>query len=310
MKSLKFLGMSLMISSVLAFTAACGNAGNEKAEGQLQGEIPIDGSSTVYPIMEAAAEDYRSVQPDVKVSVGFAGTGGGMEKFTKGETDFSNASREIKDEEAQAAADNGIEFERFELAYDGITVVVNPQNDWAQDITVEELKKMWIEDGTTKKWSDIRADWPAEEIVFYSPGHDSGTYDYFDEVILDEQELVRNATLNEDDNVLVQGVAGDKYAIGFFGYAYYSENLDKVRALAVNGVEPTNETIETGTYTPLSRPLYTYVNTARINEKPEVYDFLTFLMENAGDLAEDVGYVRLPQEKYEEQLAKLDGLKK
>ena len=316
MKKFKFLALTAMASSVLAFAAACGNSaesGGDQASEQLSGEVKMDGSSTVFPIMEAAAEEYMAQQPEVKVSVGQSGTGGGFEKFTKGETDFSNASRPIKEEEKDAAAQGGIEFQEFQIAFDGLSVVVNKENTWVDYLTIDELKKMWVEDGTVKKWSDIREGWPDEEIKFFSPGHDSGTFDYFDEVILDGAEIVKTAQLSEDDNVLVQGVSGDKNAIGYFGYAYYLENKDKLKVVPVDGgngpVEPTNETIENGEYTPLSRPLFTYVNTKSIKEKEQVYDYMKFLLENGGDFAEEVGYVRLPQEKYDEQLSTLEGLK-
>jgi phosphate transport system substrate-binding protein len=319
MKNFKFLALTAMVSSVLAFATACGNDAentdnkeNQAAE-QLEGEVKMDGSSTVFPIMEAAAEEYMAEQPGVKVSVGVSGTGGGFEKFTKGETDFSNASRPIKDEEKQAAADGGIEFQEFQLAYDGLSVVVNKENDWVDYLTIDELKKMWVEDGTVKKWSDIREGWPEEEIKFFSPGHDSGTFDYFNEVILEDAEIVKTAQLSEDDNVLVQGVTGDKNAIGYFGYAYYLENKDKLKVVPIDGgngpVEPTNETIESGEYSPLSRPLFTYVNVKSLKEKAQVYDYMQYLLENTGDFAEEVGYVRLPQEKYDEQLKTLEGLK-
>jgi phosphate transport system substrate-binding protein len=328
MKSFKFLALSAMIGAVLAFTAACGNesAGNTNNSGTeasdtqngnedavLEGEVAIDGSSTVYPIMEAVAEEYMMEQPNVRVSVGFSGTGGGMKKFAAGETDFTNASRPMKEEEAEAAKANGIEFEEFQLAYDGLSVVVSKENDFIDHLTVEELKKMWVEDGTTKKWSDIRPEWPEEEIKFFAPGEDSGTYDYWNEVILDDEALVNSAVVSEDDNVLVQGVAGTKEAIGFFGYAYYIENTDKLKVVPIDGgegpVEPTNETIEDGSYAPLSRPLFTYINKESVTSKPEVYDYLRFLIENAGDLAEEVGYVRLPEADYKEAKSKLEGLK-
>jgi phosphate transport system substrate-binding protein len=324
MKSFKFLALSIMVGSLLAFATACGQA-NEGTNGakedqkageevkQLEGDIAMDGSSTVFPIMEAASEEYMSAQPGVKVSVGQSGTGGGFEKFTKGETDFSNASRPIKDEEKKAAADNGVEFQEFQLGYDGLSVVVNKENDWVDHLTVDELKKMWVEDGKTKKWSDIREGWPDEEIKFFSPGHDSGTYDYFDEVILDEKPIVESAQLSEDDNVLVQGVSGDKNAIGYFGYAYYVENKDKLKVVPIDGgkgpVEPTKDTIQSGEYAPLSRPLFTYVNTASLKEKEQVRDFMKFIFEDQGALVEEVGYVALPKEKYEEQLKTLEGIK-
>ena len=325
MKSLKFLGLTVMVGSMLAL-AACG--GGESARGTKRKEMKLKrvvnihnykekshltGSSTVYPIMEAAAEEYNAEQPDVKVAVKASGTGGGMGKFQNGETDFTNASHPMKDEEAQAAKDKGVDFKEFQLAYDGLSVVVNKDNDWVDQLTIDELKKMWINDGSAKKWSDINPDWPKEEIAFFSPGHDSGTYDYWNEVILEDEEMTK-ASLSEDDNVLVTGVTGDKNAISYFGYAYYLANKDNLKVVPIvnpetnEAVEPNNDTIESGDYAPLSRPLFTYVNTARVSEKPEVYDFLKFVLENASTLAEDVGYVSLPQEKYDESSI-LEGLK-
>lgn len=315
MTSLKKLALSVMMGGVLVFTAACGQeetTGSDTESKQLSGEINIDGSSTVYPIMEAVAEEYLAVQPDVKVSVGLSGTGGGFKAFIAGETDMSNASRPIKDEESAQLEEKGIDFTEFKLAYDGLSVVVNKDNTWVDHLTVDELKKIWIEDGSVKKWSDIRADWPAEEIKFYSPGTDSGTFDYFNEVILEDQPIAQNATLSEDDNVLVQGVTGDKNAIGYFGYAYYLENKDNLKVVPIDGgtgpVEPNNETIESGEYSPLSRPLFTYVKNESL-KKEEVYDYTNFLIENAADLAEEVGYVRLPEEEYTSALETLEGLK-
>jgi phosphate transport system substrate-binding protein len=314
MKSFKKVAISVMLGSVLVFTAACGQekTGGDTDSKQLSGEIKIDGSSTVYPIMEAVAEEYLSVQPDVKVSVGLSGTGGGFKSFIAGETDMSNASRPIKDEEKAQLEEKGTEYTEIKLAYDGLSVVINKDNTWVDHLTVEELKKIWIEDGTIKKWSDIRADWPAEEIKFYSPGTDSGTFDYFDEVILEDQPIVQRATLSEDDNILVQGVTGDKNAIGYFGYAYYLENKDNLKVVPIdNGsgaVAPTNESIESGEYAPLSRPLFTYVKNESI-KKEEVYDYTKFLIENAADLAEDVGYVRLPEDEYTKAIETVEGLK-
>lgn len=330
MAKVKKAFLSIFVLFVLAVLAACGpqnlgenetNTGsdneateenNTETSEKLTGEVQIDGSSTVYPIAEAVAEEYGFVQPEVKVSVGVSGTGGGFERFIAGETDISNASRPIKDEEKQGLADAGIEYTEFEIAYDGISIVVNKENDWVDYLTVDELKKMWVEDGTVKKWSDIRPEWPDEEIKFFSPGQDSGTFDYFNEVVLDDEQIVKSAQLSEDDNVLVTGVVGNKYAIGYFGYSYYAENKDKLKVVPIDGgngpVEPTNETIENGTYTPFSRPLFIYVKHESL-QKPHVYDFVQFFLTNAGDLAEDVGYVRLPDEKYEEALKTLEGLK-
>ncbi|KQL34231.1 MULTISPECIES: PstS family phosphate ABC transporter substrate-binding protein [Bacillaceae] len=322
MKNWKYLLMTTMVGSALVL-GACGDdtssepteetetetAGDTQDEAVLEGKVAGDGSSTVAPITEALVEEYAGVQNKVQVSVGVSGTGGGFEKFIAGETDFANASRPIKDEEKTKLEEAGIDFTEFQVANDGLSVVVNKDNDWVEDLTVEDLKKMWIEDGTTKKWSDINPEWPAEEIVFYSPGTDSGTYDYFDEVILDEADLVKSATLSEDDNVLVQGVQGDKNAIAFFGYAYYLANQDTLKVVKVNGVEPTNETIESGEYSPLSRPLFVYAKNSALKENPAFYDFMKYTLENAGEMAEAVGYVSLPQENYDKGLADLEALK-
>lgn len=314
MKTWKYVSITVLLGSAL-FLGACGDETNEggtsgrpsqQEDAQLTGAVAGDGSSTVAPIMEALVEEYAQVQPNVQISVGVSGTGGGFEKFIAGETDFSNASRDAKEEEITALKNAGIEYTKFEIAYDGITVVIHPENDWALDLTMDQLKKIWVEDGTEKKWSDIDPSWPDEKIVYYAPGTDSGTFDYFDEVILEGKDLVRSAQLSEDDNVIVQGVASDRYAIGFFGYAYYLENKNQLKAVSINGVEPTNQTIENGEYTPLSRPLFVFVNNGKIKENEVFYDFMKFTLENAGDMAEAVGYVRLPDEKYDEALKRLD----
>lgn len=320
MKSFKKLALTAMMTGVLAVTAACGSQGAENnkeqtgAEAkQLQGEIKIDGSSTVFPIMEAVVEEYGMQQPNVKVSVGSSGTGGGFEAFIAGETELTNASRPIKDEEKAALEEKGIEFTEIQLAYDGLSVVVNKENDWVDHLTIDELKKIWTEDGTVKKWSDIRPEWPEEEIKLFSPGTDSGTFDYFDEVILEEQPIDEKATLSEDDNTLVQGVQGEKYAIGYFGYAYYAENKDTLKVVPIDGgegpIEPNAETIESGEYAPLSRPLFTYVKNTAVKDQDEVYDFVKFVLENAATLSEEVGYVKLPDEEYTKQLDTLEALK-
>jgi phosphate transport system substrate-binding protein len=320
MKNLKGLALTAMMSGLLVFTSGCGSsaeAGKSSGAGennkQLSGEIKIDGSSTVYPIMEAVAEEYQMVQPDVRVSVGLSGTGGGFKAFIAGETDMSNASRPIKEEEKAQLEEKGIEYTELKLAFDGLSVIVNKENTWVDYLTIDELKKMWVEDGKVKKWSDIRKGWPEKEIKFFSPGTDSGTFDYFDEVILDEQPIVEKATLSEDDNILVQGIAGDKNGTGYMGYAYYLENKKNLKIVPIDGgkgpVEPTNETIESGEYAPLSRPLYTYVKNESV-KKPEVYDYLKFVIDNAGDLSEEVGYVRLPEDEYKKGLDLIDAQKK
>ncbi|WP_214693040.1 MULTISPECIES: PstS family phosphate ABC transporter substrate-binding protein [unclassified Exiguobacterium] len=294
------------ITSVALVGAACGN--NEEggaAEGDaLSGKVVMDGSSTVFPIMEAVAEEYSAEQPEVEVTVGVSGTGGGFKRFVTGETDFSNASREIKEEEAAEAEKNGVEFTQLSVALDGLSLVVNPANDWAQDITIEELNKMWT-DTSVKTWKDVRSDWPDEEISFFAPGKDSGTYDFFDEKVLDETDIRQDAQLSEDDNVLVTGVAGTEGAIGFFGFAYYLENQDTLRALNVEGVEPTHDTINDLSY-PLSREIYTYVNNASLKDKEQVADFARFMNENAADLSEEVGYVKMEQARYDENMKMID----
>ncbi|MFF2754308.1 PstS family phosphate ABC transporter substrate-binding protein [Psychrobacillus sp. NPDC058041] len=320
MKNWKYLLMTTMVGSALAL-GACGNDSNTTTEKPLteeqstdkvvpiEGKVAGDGSSTVAPIMEAIVEEYAGVQNKVQVTVGVSGTGGGFEKFIAGSTDFSNASRPVKDEEKEKLAAAGIDFTEFKIAYDGISLVVNKDNDWVDSLTMEDLQKMWTEDGTKKKWSDINPKWPNEEIVFYSPGTDSGTYDYFDEVVLKKADLVKAATLSEDDNVLVQGVQGDKNAIGYFGYAYYLANKDNLKVVKVGGVEPSNATIESGEYAPLSRPLFVYAKNSAIKDNAAAYDFMKYTLENAGEMSEAVGYVKLPEADYTKGLADLEALK-
>ncbi|BAQ09093.1 phosphate ABC transporter periplasmic protein [Bacillus sp. OxB-1] len=296
------------------FLAACnggdGNTAAQTSEGNaLSGKVAGDGSSTVAPIMEAIVEEYAQVEKDVLVSVGVSGTGGGFEKFIAGETDFSNASRPIKDEEKEKLEEAGIDYSELPIAYDGLTVVVNKENNWIDSLTVEDLKNIWVEDGTTKKWSDLDPSWPDEEIVFYAPGTDSGTYDYFNEVVLEDGDLVKAATLSEDDNVLVTGIKGDVNAIGFFGYAYYEANKDTLKAVLIDGVEPNSETIESGEYTPFSRPLFVYVNNDSVKNKDEVRNFMEFVIDNSADMAKAVGYVQLPEEEYKKTRDALDAVK-
>ncbi|MGM9968684.1 MULTISPECIES: PstS family phosphate ABC transporter substrate-binding protein [unclassified Rummeliibacillus] len=321
MKNWKYLMMTSVIGSAL-FLGACGNnddsasksnngSTEQKADAsqKLEGKISGDGSSTVAPIMEAIVEEYANEQPKVQVSVGVSGTGGGFEKFIKGETDFSNASREIKDEEAAKLKEAGIDYTEMKIAFDGISIVVNKDNNWVEDLTVDQLKQIWLEDGKDKKWSDINPKWPDEKIVFYSPGTDSGTYDYFVNDILEEKQLVKSVTLSEDDNVLVKGVESDKNAIGYFGYAYYLANKDKLKVVKIGGVEPTHDTIESGEYTPLSRSLYVYVKNSAIKDNPVMYDFMKYTIENAGEMAEAVGYVKTPDDIYQKDLSALEALK-
>ncbi len=266
----------------------------------LKGTVKIDGSSTVYPITEAVAEEFGAENRKVRVTVGISGTGGGFKRFSTGETDVSDASRPIKKKELDKAIENGVEFIEIPVAYDGLSIVVNKDNDFVDALTVDELKKIFLDGSTVKTWQDVRPEWPAVEVKLYAPGTDSGTFDYFKEVVAGKTGSIRaDMSVSEDDNVLVRGVAGSKGAIGFFGCAYYFENADKLRAVPIDGgkgaVLPDKGTIESGEYAPFSRPLFIYVN-AKAADRPEVNAFVEFYLENAPELAEEVGYVRLPSE--------------
>ncbi len=302
-----------ILSVILLGFVACKSSQNSNDESsKLAGEINIDGSSTVYPITEAVAEEFRIQYPDVKISVGVSGTGGGFKKFTRGETQISDASRPIKQKEIDAANKSMIGYLELEVAYDGMAVVVNKENNWLESITIEELKKIW-EPGaqnTIMKWNQIRAEWPNEEIHLYGPGTASGTYDYFTEAIVGESGASRgDYTASEDDNVLVQGIAGDKYALGFFGLAYYEENQDKLKLVSVDGgngpVFPTFETVKNKEYVPLSRPLFIYVSKKYANTEV-VNTFVKFYLENAATLSKEVGYISLPSEEYKAMLDKFN----
>jgi len=274
------------------------------------GEVRVDGSSTVFPIIEAVAEEYTKVHPDVKISISISGTGGGFNRFSKGEVDINNASRVMKQVEKNEMKKNSIQFTPFEVANDGLTIVVNRHNTWVDDMSVDELRLLWSEDGREKRWSQIHSTWPREQVKFYAPGVDSGTYDYFQNVILQNHRIVKKVSLSEDDQVIMQGVMNDKHAIAFVGYAYYMANRDKVKAIKVNGVFPTKETIQSGKYKPLSRPLLTYVNNASIRNKMNVANYVEFMIQHVGNLAEEVGYVKLRKEKYNEQLRMLTEIKR
>ena len=291
---------ALMLIS-LGLLVSCG--GGEGESSGLGGEVIIDGSSTVAPITEAVAEEFRNVESGVNVSVGISGTGGGFKKFTVGELDISNASREMKPEEKALAEKNNIEFTEIQVGKDGITMVVNKENTWAQDLTTDELKKIWSEGSTIKTWKDIRPEWPDTPIKLYAPDEDSGTYDYFIEAILGNGKIRKDYTPSSDDNVLVQGVEGDKGSLGFFGFAYYEENADKLTALKINGIEPTPETVQNGTYKPLSRPIFIFVNNKSYAEKPQVKAFVQFYLDKVSDLAREVGYI--PLDDYSAEKAKL-----
>ncbi|GEM82695.1 PstS family phosphate ABC transporter substrate-binding protein [Meiothermus hypogaeus] len=268
-------------------------------------QIRADGSSTVYPITQSVAEEFNIVRPDVKVTVAFSGTGGGFKKFCVGETDLQNASRPITKAEIEECRKNGIEYIELPVAFDGLTVVVNPRNTWAQCLTVAELKKIWEPDSKVSFWNQVRPNFPVRQLVLYGAGTDSGTFDYFTEAINGKAKAIRKDFFpSEDDNVLVRGVEGNVNAMGFFGYAYYVEEKGKLKALAIdNGkgcVAPTDATINNGTYAPLSRPLFIYVNLKSLNEKRSLQDFMNFLLTNsrARTAIRKTGYVLLPDEAY------------
>jgi phosphate transport system substrate-binding protein len=270
-------------------------------------EVTIDGSSTVFPVSEAVAEEFqKAVNGRAKVTVGLSGTGGGFKKFCRGEIDISDASRPITAEEMQTAKENGIEYIELPICYDALTVVVNAENDWVDSITVEELKKIWepAAKDTITRWNQVRADWPDEELLLYGPGTDSGTFDYFTEAITGKAKASRSDyTASEDDNTLVQGIQGNRTALGYFGYAYYEPNKDKMKALAIQKgdkppVKPSTSTVLDGTYDPLSRPLFIYVS-KKSAEKPEVRSFVEFYLNNAKGLSAEVNYVPLPDAAYE-----------
>lgn len=276
---------------------------------ELAGDVAVDGSSTVYPITEAAAEEFGAQHKNVRVTVGIAGTGGGFKKFCNGETDISNASRAIKDSEKDACKTAGIEYEEFLVGLDGLTVVVNPGNTFAACLKVEQLKAIWNNDSTVKNWKDIDPAFPDQPLVLYGPGTDSGTFDFFTEVVNGKAKQSRSDyTASEDDNVLVQGVGGDMNAMGYFGLAYFLENKDQLKALEIDGgkgcVAPSFDTVNTGAYKPLSRPLYIYVNKAAL-ARPEVFEFVKFYLSGSEALVNEVGYVAAPKAVYEEDMTRL-----
>jgi len=305
--------LNLVTLGMVCLLASCGTG--ERSPGTTQhmtGDIKIDGSSTVFPVTEAVAEEFRTVQPKVKITIGVSGTGGGFKKFCRAETDISDASRSIKDKEKVICNEAGISWLELPVAYDGMAVLKNPDNDWLESVTVAELKMIWepAAQETVTKWNQVNPEWPDKEIHLFGPGVASGTFDYFTDAICGESGASRgDYTASEDDNVLVQGIAGDKYALGFFGLAYYEENKDKLNLVAVdngNGpILPTSETVENGTYAPLSRPIFIYVSSAA-TEKPEAVEFVNFYLESAGELVPDVGYISLPATIYEESAEKFD----
>jgi phosphate transport system substrate-binding protein len=302
--------LSLCVPVVLGL-AACGGGTSERSAAQ--SVVKVDGSSTVFPITEAVAEEYQKSRTDARVTVGTSGTGGGFQKFCSGETDISDASRPISGAEIDACAKGGVEYIELPIAYDGLVVVVNPKNSWVQSMTVAELKKLWEPAASNKvtHWSHIRDGWPDREIHLFGAGVDSGTFDYFTEVIVGKAKQSRgDYTSSEDDNVLVQGIAGDELALGYFGLAYYEQNKDRLKVVPIDDAKPDNgegpivpsqESVRGGTYRPLSRPLFIYASTKSF-ARPEVKAFVDFYMDKGHALAREVGYV--PLHEREEQLVR------
>ncbi len=290
---------ALTIAGILSTTFAVANtaAAAEKI-------IKIDGSSTVYPITEAVAEEFQKAQK-VKVTVGESGTGGGFKKFCRGETDISNASRPISQKEMDACKEAGIQYIELPIAFDALTVAVNAKNDWVKSLTVEELKKIWQPGSSVKNWKQVNSTFPDKALALYGPGTASGTFDYFTEAINGKSKASRtDYTPSEDDNVLVQGVTGNVGGMAYFGLAYYEENKDKLRAVPVAAkagspaVLPSAATVMDGTYQPLSRPIFIYVNATAAAFKPEVKAFVNYYLENAPTLVKEVKYVPLTTEDY------------
>ncbi|MDO9401515.1 MAG: PstS family phosphate ABC transporter substrate-binding protein [Polaromonas sp.] len=290
---------SMLAISTLAFLGAVPLAGFAQV-------VKIDGSSTVYPVTEAVAEEFQKANKGLKVTVGVSGTGGGFKKFCRGETDISNASRPISASEMEDCRKIGVEYFEMPVAFDALTVVINPKNTWLKQATVAELKKMWepAAQGKVMRWNQVNPAWPDQPMKLFGAGSDSGTFDYFTEAIVGKSKSSRgDFTASEDDNVLVQGVAGDVNAIGYFGFAYYAENTNKLKALPIiekegkPAVSPSAETVIKGTYQPLARPIFIYIN-AKSLAKPEVKKFVDFYMSQGAKMAKEVKYVPLPAAIY------------
>ena len=300
--------MTRLIISALFMVLSLGQGVSPmEADAQPTSLVKIDGSSTVFPIAEAVAEEFQiAKRGKVRVTVGIAGTGGGFKRFCRGETDISNASRPILKEEMEACRKAGVKYMELPVAFDALTVVVNPQNTWVKELTVADLKKIWepSAQGRVTKWNQVRPEWPAQPLMLFGPGADSGTFDYFTEAVNGKAKASRgDYTASEDDNVLVQGVENNKNALGYFGFAYYIAHKDKMRAVPVlnpqgKAVGPSIEAVNNGTYQPLSRPLFIYVRDSAA-QRPEVKEFIQFYLTEGAALAKEVGYVPLPEQAYQ-----------
>jgi phosphate transport system substrate-binding protein len=317
-RSARRAGIVAVVSASALVLAACGGNNNPDSGGEggdaLSGSVSVDGSSTVAPLSQAAAALFAEDQPDVNVTVATSGTGGGFEKFCNGETDVQDASRAIEDDEIAACEANGIAYAELTVANDGLTVVVNSDNDWADCLTVEQLNAIWEPGSTVNNWNQVDPSFPDEPLALYGAGTDSGTFDYFTSVINGEEGASRtDYEPTEDDNVTVQGVAGSPGGLGYFGYTYFEENADQLKAVSIddgNGcVEPSADTVQDGTYTPLSRPLFVYVSDSAA-DRPEVSAFVDYYIENIDTVVEEAQYVGLTDEQkteLESQFAELTG---
>jgi phosphate transport system substrate-binding protein len=295
------------LAGVMTAVVAAGIAA-PSAFSQSGSTIVVDGSSTVFPISEVMAEEFMAQSRGTQVTVGVSGTGGGFRKFCNDELDVTGASRPIKSAEVEACKAAGVEYMEVPIAFDALTVVINPNNTWAANLTVDQLKKIWepAAEGRITRWNQVDPSWPNAPLNLFGPGTDSGTFDYFTEVIVGESASSRaDFTASEDDNILVLGVSRDVNALGYFGYAYYEENRDTLKAAAVNGVLPSDETLLDGTYAPLSRPIFFYVKKSSFESRPQVRAFVEFMLENATELVPETGYVALPSERYTSILAGL-----
>ncbi|MBZ9643350.1 PstS family phosphate ABC transporter substrate-binding protein [Streptomyces sp. PSKA30] len=304
-----------LAAAVVLAAGACGgaDAGSGSDGTRLSGTIRVDGSSTVAPLSTAAAQLFQVENPGVRVTIGTSGTGGGFEKFCAGETDISDASRPIDDDERAACEQNGVRFEEFQVANDGLSVVVNKDNDWAECLTVEQLRKIWEPGSKVNNWNQVDPKFPDQKLELFGAGTDSGTFDYFTEAVNGEEGASRtDYSPSEDDNVTVQGVAGSKGGLGYFGLSYYEENKDELKVLKIDGgggcVEPTRQTVQNSTYTPLSRPLFIYPKASSL-QKPEVLAFVEFYVEHNAEIAESALFVPLNSQQEAELRRDLDALK-
>ncbi len=312
----RFVCVGVLGLFVVLGGAACGgggdssgNPGDDSSNGMdLTGTIEIDGSSTVAPISEAVAEEFLAEYPDVRVNVGVSGTGGGFKRFTVGETEISDASRPIKESEAEIAAENGIEYIELTVALDGLAVMVHPDNSFVDCLTIAELNEIWKPDSTVDSWDDVRSSFPSDDLNLYGPDTESGTFDYFTDVVNGDEGVSRsNYVASSDDNVLVRGISGDRNSLGYFGYAYYAENASQLKLVGIDGgngcVAPSDATVADGSYAPLARPIFIYVDVAKLRAREELKAFVDFYLDNSPTLVPEVGYSAL--QNYDEEKAKV-----